>query len=67
MSQSRPGLLMPWIVLTGVTFCLDAINLIGSLVILAIPTFVIGLFYLGVFAYFFLVVWSFRYLTTAKY
>merc|ERR1712142_23700 len=56
----RPGLLMPWIVLTGVTLFLDVISMLVSLILLMIPATIPTLIFFGVWVYFFLVVWSFR-------
>merc|ERR1711872_192485 len=44
----RPGLLMPWIVLTAVTLFLDVINILWSLISLVIQPLILGILFLGV-------------------
>merc|ERR1712142_611128 len=56
----QPGFLFPWIILTCVSIFLDVIIILGSLISGFIPTVIIGLIFLGIGVYFFLVVWSFR-------
>ena len=59
--QGRPDLLMPWIILTVISFIFDWILIIGYMVYAVHAAWVSGLFLFVMGCYSFIVVWSYRY------
>ena len=59
--QERPDLLLPWIILTVISFIFDWILIIGYMVYAVHAAWVSGLFLFAMGCYSFIVVWSYRY------
>ena len=60
--QGKPGLLMPWIILTVISLIFDVIQIIGNMANAEHAAWVSGLFFFAIGCYLFIVVWSHRYL-----
>ena len=58
--QEKPGLLMPWIILTVISLIFDVIQIIGNMVNADHAAWVGGLFFFAIGCYIFIVVWSHR-------
>ena len=59
--QEKPGLFMPWIILTVISFIFDWIEIIGYMVYAEHAAWVSGPFLFAIGCYSFIVVWSYRY------
>ena len=58
--QEKPGLLMPWIILTVISLIFDVIQIIGNMVNADHAAWVGGIFFFAIGCYIFIVVWSHR-------
>jgi len=58
--KEKPGLFMPWIILTVISLIFDVIQIIGNMVNADHAAWVGGLFFFAIGCYIFIVVWSHR-------
>jgi hypothetical protein len=58
--KGKPGLLMPWIILTIISLIFDLIQILGNMVNAEHAAWVGGLFFFAIGCYIFIVVWSHR-------
>merc|ERR1719342_1047445 len=58
--KEKPGLMMPWIILTVISLIFDVIQIIGNMVNADHAAWVGGLFFFAIGCYIFIVVWSHR-------
>ena len=58
--QGRPGLLMPWYIITAIGICFSVIQIVQQFVNLQIGPAISGIFGVIIGCYLLVVVWSFR-------
>merc|ERR1719305_2240894 len=58
--KGKPGLLMPWIIVTVISLIFDVIQIIGNMANAEHAAWVSGLFFFAIGCYIFIVVWSHR-------